>query len=138
MKRPFSEITIDWNDQNAMDAKDNKQIQEQIENLKKRLKIKNHTIPYITIIELGKQMRKIMIDEVFNIAQYTIFKHDVFGIGMDEIFKNIWKFVGNIGLSRIAKVHAHYENEIDIAEHHYEKSQQKIENLRKRLWSILQ
>ena len=136
MKRPFSQIT-DRNDQNKMDAEHNKQIQQQIENLKKRLKIKNHTIPYITTIQLGKQMRKIMIDKVFNIAQYTTFKHDVFGIGMGEIFKKIWKFVGNIGLSRIAKVHAHYENEIDIAEYHYEKSQKEIKNLRKRLWSIL-
>ena len=135
MKRPFSQIT-DRNDQNKMDAEHNKQIQQQIENLKKRLKIKNHTIPYITTIQLGKQMRKIMIDKVFNIAQYTIFKHDVFGTGKGEIFKNIWMFVGNIGLSRIAKVHAHYENEIDIAEYHYEKSQKEIKNLRKRLWSL--
>ena len=52
---------------------------------------------------------------------------------MGEIFKKIWKFVGNIGLSRIAKVHAHYENEIDIAEYHYEKSQKEI----KELWRII-
>ena len=136
MKRPFSEIT-DRNDQNNMDAEHNKQIQEQIENLKKRPKIKNHTIPYITTIQLGKQMRKIMIDKVFNIAQYTTFKHDVFGIGMGKIFRNIWKFVGNIGLSRIAKVHAHYENEIDIAEYHYEKSQKEIKELWRRLLLLL-
>ena len=121
MKRSLSEVTIDLNDQDAMDAEHNNQIQKQIENLKKQFKIKNHTIPYVTAIEMKKQISQIVISKPeyisftdgINIAQYTIFKHDVFNEGV--IFEKIWQCVGDIGISPIAEVHLAYEYEIDRA-----------------------
>ena len=111
MKRHSSEMTIDLND-----IEHNKRIKLEIEDLKKQLKIENHNTGKISIKELKKLMGRLMSGYSFNIAAFTIFKHDVFSTGKGEIFKNIWQFVGEIGLSRIAKVHAHYENEIDRAE----------------------
>ena len=77
---------------------------------------------------MAKFMPNYSIEKI-NIAQYTIFKHDVFGTGEGKIFKKIWKFVDDIGLSRVAKVHTHYENEIDIAEYHHEKLKRKLRSI---------
>ena len=105
MKRSSSEITIDWNDQDAMDLEHNKQIELKLEEIKKQFKIKNHNTEKKSLVALKDQMKLLTpihpkhfstsnILPTFNIVQYAIFKHDVFG----EFFKKIWQFVGYIGL----------------------------------------
>ena len=121
MKRSLSEVTIDWGDQDAMDLEHNRQILLQIENLKKQLKIKNHTTERIPINTLKADMIKKMPEEIherfpqyhtFNIAQYTIFKHDVLSTGNGEVYKRIWQFVddGGVGCGLDSlKAHIEYQ-----------------------------
>ena len=106
MKKSSSDTTIDWNDQDAMAAEHNNQIQKQIEKLKKQFKIKNHTTQRIPIKTLKADMIKMMPDEIherfpeyhtFNIVQYTIFKHDVFSTGNGEVYNRIFQFVDDFG-----------------------------------------
>ena len=99
----------------AYDIEHNKQIQEQIENLKKQLIIKNHTIPRIPMEDLRTEIGKLNVKcemsdqkKMFNIAQYTIFKHDIFSVE----FEKIWELVGDIASSPKA-IHDHYSKKID-------------------------
>ena len=87
----------------AYDIEHNKQIQEQIENLKKQLIIKNHTIPRIPMEDLRTEIGKLNVKcemsdqkKMFNIAQYTIFKHDIFSVDQGNV---VFEKYGNLSVT---------------------------------------